>query len=83
MAGRVTSPAWRRARGAPWGTSWIDFPLGPDRLHLVLWRVLRLFTDDRRPARLLRSAVLQAARHLPPLQALVTRQLTGGASPRR
>lgn len=33
--------------GAPWGTSWIDFPLGPDRLHLVLWRVLRLFTDDR------------------------------------
>jgi phosphoglycerol transferase len=33
--------------GAPWGTSWVDFPLGPDRLHLVLWRVLRLFADDR------------------------------------
>lgn len=52
-------------------------------IYLGTNAVVRLFTDDRRPARLLRSAVLQAARHLPPLQALVTRQLTGGASPPR
>ncbi len=33
--------------GAPHGTSWFDFPLGPDRLHLVALRLLRLLTDDR------------------------------------
>jgi ubiquinone biosynthesis UbiH/UbiF/VisC/COQ6 family hydroxylase len=48
-------------------------------IYLGTNAVVRLFTDDRGPARLLRSAVLQAARRLPPLQALVTRQLTGGA----
>jgi|JI10StandDraft_1071094.scaffolds.fasta_scaffold134952_2 ubiquinone biosynthesis UbiH/UbiF/VisC/COQ6 family hydroxylase len=47
-------------------------------IYLGTNAVVRLFTDDRGPARLLRSAVLQAARRLPPLQALVTRQLTGG-----
>lgn len=49
-------------------------------IYLGTNAVVQLFTDDRRPARWLRSAVLQAARHLPPLQALVTRQLTAGAS---
>lgn len=39
--------------------------------------IVRLFTDDRAPARLLRGAVLRAARALPPVQALITRQLVG------
>ncbi|MBL8327198.1 MAG: 5-demethoxyubiquinol-8 5-hydroxylase UbiM [Rubrivivax sp.] len=41
--------------------------------------LVRLFTDDRAPARLLRGAVLRVARQLPPLQAAIARQLTGGA----
>jgi ubiquinone biosynthesis UbiH/UbiF/VisC/COQ6 family hydroxylase len=40
--------------------------------------IVALFTDDRAPARLLRAGVLRVARKLPPLQALITRQLTGG-----
>lgn len=32
--------------GAPHGTSWVDFPLGPDRLHLVGIRLVRLLSDD-------------------------------------
>ncbi len=32
--------------GAPHGTSWIDFPLGPDRLHLIAVRLLRLVAPD-------------------------------------
>lgn len=32
--------------GAPHGASWIDFPLGPDRAHLIGLRVLGLFTED-------------------------------------
>lgn len=40
--------------------------------------LVKLFTDDRAPARLLRGAVLRVARSLPPLQAAITRQLTGG-----
>lgn len=46
-------------------------------IYLGTNAVVRLFTDDRAPARVLRSAVLQLARRLPPLQALVARQLTG------
>jgi ubiquinone biosynthesis UbiH/UbiF/VisC/COQ6 family hydroxylase len=49
-------------------------------IYLGTNAVVRLFTDDRAPARLLRSAVVQVARRLPPLQALVTRQLTGAAT---
>jgi hypothetical protein len=33
--------------GAPHGTDWVDFPLGPDRLHLVVLRLVRLVVDDR------------------------------------
>lgn len=32
--------------GAPHGTDWIDFPLGPDRLHLVAMRVMRFLSSD-------------------------------------
>ncbi|MEH0164628.1 5-demethoxyubiquinol-8 5-hydroxylase UbiM [Roseateles microcysteis] len=39
--------------------------------------VVRLFTDERPPARLLRQGVLAVADRLPPLKALITRQLTG------
>lgn len=38
--------------------------------------IVRLFTDDRLPAQLLRGALLRAARGLPPVRELVTRQLT-------
>jgi ubiquinone biosynthesis UbiH/UbiF/VisC/COQ6 family hydroxylase len=41
--------------------------------------IVRLFTDDRLPARLLRGALLRVVRGLPPVRDLVTRQLTGGA----
>ena len=41
--------------------------------------IVRLFTDDRTPAKLVRGAVLRVASNLPPLRALITRQLTGGA----
>lgn len=45
--------------------------------------IVRLFTDDRAPAKLVRGAVLRVASRLPPLRALITRQLTGGAQPAR
>lgn len=51
-------------------------------IYLGTNAVVQLFTDDRTPARALRSTVLQVARRLPPLQALVTRQLTGAAAAR-
>ncbi len=41
--------------------------------------VVRLFTDDRPPARLLRGAVLRAAKALPPVSGFIRRQLTGAA----
>ncbi len=41
--------------------------------------VVRLFTDDRPPARLLRGAVLRAAKALPPVTGFIRRQLTGSA----
>lgn len=43
--------------------------------------VVTLFTDDRAPARLVRSAVLGVAEHLPPIKAAITRQLTGVPRP--
>ncbi|MDT8999105.1 5-demethoxyubiquinol-8 5-hydroxylase UbiM [Paucibacter sp. APW11] len=43
--------------------------------------VVRLFTDESPPARLLRRGVLQAAQHLPPLKAAITAQLTGRQPP--
>lgn len=42
--------------------------------------IVRLFTDDRPPAKLLRGAVLRAARALPPVREMIARQLTGGAA---
>ncbi len=44
--------------------------------------IVRLFTDDRLPARLLRGAVLRMARGLPPVREMVTRRLTGPGSAR-
>lgn len=40
--------------------------------------IVRLFTDDRAPARLLRGAVLRAAKALPPVRTMIARRLTGG-----
>lgn len=51
-------------------------------IYLGTNAVVQLFTDDRAPARLLRGAVLQVARRLPPLQAAIARQLTGDARAR-
>ena len=39
--------------------------------------MVRLFTDARPLPRLLRQAVLQGARRLPPLKAAIVAQLTG------
>ena len=44
--------------------------------------IVQLFTDDRAPARLARRAVVEIARRLPPVQAFITHQLTGGARSR-
>jgi len=46
-------------------------------IYLGTNAIVRLFTDDRAPARLARRAVIELTRRLPPIQALVTRQLTG------
>ncbi len=43
--------------------------------------IVRLYTDARPLPRLLRQWVLQGARRLPPLQAAITRQLTGRGAP--
>lgn len=40
--------------------------------------VVKLFTDERAPARLLRQGVLDLAQRLPPLKGLITAQLTQG-----
>ena len=52
--------------------------------HLHAWpiyqgtnAIVRLYTDARPLPRLLRQAVLQGARHLPPLKAAIVGQLTG------
>lgn len=39
--------------------------------------MVRLFTNETPPAKLLRSAVLRISNNLPPLKKLITRQLTG------
>jgi ubiquinone biosynthesis UbiH/UbiF/VisC/COQ6 family hydroxylase len=44
--------------------------------------IVGLFTDDRAPARLLRSAVIRVAERLPPLKAAITRRLTERGSVR-
>jgi ubiquinone biosynthesis UbiH/UbiF/VisC/COQ6 family hydroxylase len=51
-------------------------------IYLGTNAIVQLFTDDRAPARLVRGAVLRMARRLPPLQAVISRQLTGGAARR-
>lgn len=38
--------------------------------------IVKLFTDERRPAKLMRQAVLRISNHLPPLKWAVTHQLT-------
>lgn len=47
-------------------------------IYLGTNALVRLFTDNRLPARALRSAVLRLAERLPPVKAGITRQLTGG-----
>ncbi|MDE1948272.1 MAG: FAD-dependent monooxygenase, partial [Burkholderiales bacterium] len=49
-------------------------------IYLGTNAIVQLFTDDRGPARLLRGAVLRAAKGMPPLQALIARQLTGAGA---
>ena len=39
--------------------------------------VVKLFTNDSRPAKLVREAVVRATNWLPPVQRAITRQLTG------
>ncbi|TFV05285.1 FAD-dependent hydroxylase, partial [Bacillus stratosphericus] len=39
--------------------------------------LLKLFTDETAPAKLLRGLVLRVSNNLPPLKKLITRQLTG------
>jgi ubiquinone biosynthesis UbiH/UbiF/VisC/COQ6 family hydroxylase len=46
-------------------------------IYLGTNALVRLFTDDRLPARALRAAVLRVADRLPPVKAGITRQLTG------
>lgn len=50
-------------------------------IYLGTNAIVQLFTNDHAPARLLRGAALRAASVLPPLQELITRQLTGGEQP--
>lgn len=46
-------------------------------IYLGTNALVGLYTDDTLPARLLRSAVLRVANHLPPLKAGIVRQLSG------
>lgn len=39
--------------------------------------IVKLFTTDQAGAHLLRGAILRVSKHLPPVKALITRQLTG------
>lgn len=50
-------------------------------LYLGTNALVGLYTDERMPARLLRSAVLHVADRLPPLKAVITHQLTGTRRP--
>ena len=47
-------------------------------IYLGTNAIVRLFTDDTPPAKLLRGAVLRAASVATPLRTLIARQLTGG-----
>ena len=49
-------------------------------IYLGTNALVRLFTDDRAPARLARSAVLRAASGIGPLKSAIARQLTGRSS---
>lgn len=49
-------------------------------IYLGTNAIVGLFTDERPGAKLLRGAVLRVAGAMPPLRALITRQLTGGAT---
>jgi 2-polyprenyl-6-methoxyphenol hydroxylase-like FAD-dependent oxidoreductase len=74
--------AWA-ATWAPWRRCW---PTNAEhrRVTLPIYMgtnaIVQLFTDDRAPARVLRGTVLGVARRLPPLRAMISRQLTGGAA---
>ncbi len=46
-------------------------------IYLGTNALVKLYTDDRGPARMVRKAVLQVARRLPPVQQMITQQLTG------
>ncbi|EGV35732.1 5-demethoxyubiquinol-8 5-hydroxylase UbiM [Neisseria weaveri] len=46
-------------------------------LYLGTNMILKLFTNEAPPAKLLRGLVLRASNNLPPLKKLITRQLTG------
>ncbi|QEA12848.1 5-demethoxyubiquinol-8 5-hydroxylase UbiM [Comamonas flocculans] len=72
-----------RRRGLDIGSTW---PLTRyERRHrLHAWpifagtnAIVRLYTDERPPARLLRRAVLSASQNFPPLKAAIVSQLTG------
>jgi 2-polyprenyl-6-methoxyphenol hydroxylase-like FAD-dependent oxidoreductase len=72
-----------RSAGRDWGTADALAPYASG-LHRHAWpiyqgtnAVVKLFTDARPVPRLLRQAVLQGARRLPPLQAAIAAQLTG------
>jgi 2-polyprenyl-6-methoxyphenol hydroxylase-like FAD-dependent oxidoreductase len=47
-------------------------------IYLRTNAIVRLFTDDTPPAKLVRGAVLKAASLAAPLRTLIARQLTGG-----
>lgn len=56
-----------------------------EREHMFITRpmyhgtnaIVKLFTNDSKPAKLARSAILRISNNLPPLKALITKQLTG------
>lgn len=52
-------------------------------IYLGTNAIVRLFTDDRPPARIARSAVLRMASGIGPLKSAIARQLTGRSSPSR
>lgn len=78
-----------RAAGRDIGTAEVLAPYGEEHRRTTLPTYLgtnalvKLFTDDHAPAKLLRRAVLAAAENLPPfnrvVKAAITRQLTGQA----
>ena len=72
-----------RNQGFDWGSSGALAPYATGH-HRHAWpifqgtnTVVKLFTDPRPVPRLLRQAVIQGSRHLPPLKAAIVAQLTG------